>query len=263
VLLIVRPSGSKYFAARQMLQALDRPFGYELVEENLPIAVPPVDPIAAELCRSAVESVIKDRDDLKKLLVSHGPEILSRNPNYRVKRKPEGGFEVEYAPDGRFADEGLEGNAGPRRIGDPEGGPFGAPPPSPSHLPPGHGVFGEPGTPGDAGSSAVTQAPHFTGDAPSPGQGEKLFSDPPDSPLFGQGEGPGSTRPDPRQPRLLPEEILRRSQGQVPYHAGSDSFVPPAPTSAPFDEEAGQPNGTGNSGTDSTGSEEAGTNGQE
>ncbi len=107
VLLIVRPSGSKYYAARQLLDALDRPFGYELVEENLPIEIPPRDPVAAELCRTAVEAVLREREDFKKLLASHGPEILSRNPNYRVKRKPEGGFEVEYAPDGKFAEDGF------------------------------------------------------------------------------------------------------------------------------------------------------------
>ncbi|MCA9071732.1 MAG: hypothetical protein KDA84_22550, partial [Planctomycetaceae bacterium] len=100
VLLIVRPSGSKFYAARQLLEALDRPFGYELVEETLPLDVPPVDPVAAELLRKAVASTLKEREDLKQLLAAHGAEMLSRNPKYRVIRKPGGGYDVEYAPQG-------------------------------------------------------------------------------------------------------------------------------------------------------------------
>lgn len=228
VLLIVRPSGSKYFAARQLLEALDRPFGYELVEENLPIQVPPVDPVAAELCRSAVEATLKERADLKQLLANHGPEVLSRNPNYRVIRKPEGGFDVEYSPDGKFTDP-AQGNMGPPQIGNNQGGMFPSPTPPGTVDPKSHGVFGDSNQSRDPRMPLISQVPHHTGDgAQQPAQKFEPFTQ----------EDPGFVQPrpsagDPNQPRLLPDDIIRRSQGQVPYTQGQQSFLPPAPADPP------------------------------
>lgn len=232
VLLIVRPSGAKYFAARQLLEALDRPFGYELVEENLPIQVPPVDPVAAELCKSAVEATLREREDLKRLLAEHGPEILSRNPNYRVIRKPEGGFDVEYSPDGKFPDQGVEGNSGQPQDGN-NPGPFGSPSSSGSGDAKSHGVFGESNPARDPRLPLISQAPHYTGDVPQEPAGPlQPFSDEPGFVQTPQGPERLGAGSDPKQPRLLPEDIIRRSQGQVPYTDGRQSFMPPAPSEA-------------------------------
>lgn len=65
VLLIVRPSGTVgYYVARQMLDALGQPFGYELVSEDMQLQYPPTDPAAAKACQAAIDAVLQDRDQL-------------------------------------------------------------------------------------------------------------------------------------------------------------------------------------------------------
>ena len=44
-----------------------------------------------------------------------GRKLLSRNPKYRVIRKPGGGFEVEYDPNGHPGDGRLRRRTGPIR----------------------------------------------------------------------------------------------------------------------------------------------------
>ncbi len=73
VMLIVRPSGAEFFNARNLLAALDRPVGYELLEENLPLDLPEVDPNAAEACRQAIANLQTQRRQLRQLLVDRGP----------------------------------------------------------------------------------------------------------------------------------------------------------------------------------------------
>ena len=223
VLLIVRPSGAKYYAAKQLLDALDRPFGYELVEESLPIDIPPKDPIAAELCKNAVADTLKERNDLKKLIASHGPEALSRNPNYRVIRKPQGGFEVEYSPDGKFREQ--ESGSGRSPFGGNNENPFGGPS-SPGN--PGN-ISGNP--PGGSRSPLVSPlpGPSSTGSQAGEAIGRDAAMG---SRRPGSDADPGGTPSDPRQPRLLPEDIIRRSQGQRPYQGdpGSGGGFPRAET---------------------------------
>ena len=72
VMLIVRPSGAEFFNARNLLAALDRPIGYELLEENLPLDVPEADPKAAESVRQAIANLKTQRRQLRQLLVDRG-----------------------------------------------------------------------------------------------------------------------------------------------------------------------------------------------
>ncbi|WP_166825247.1 hypothetical protein [Thalassoroseus pseudoceratinae] len=72
VMLIVRPSGAEFFNARNLLAALERPIGYELLEENLPLDLPEPDPVAAETCRRAIANLMSERRQLRQLLVDRG-----------------------------------------------------------------------------------------------------------------------------------------------------------------------------------------------
>jgi len=60
VLLIVRPGGTiGFYVARKYLEALNQDYGYELVQEGTEIKWPAADPQAAEICRNAVDEVLK------------------------------------------------------------------------------------------------------------------------------------------------------------------------------------------------------------
>ncbi len=72
VMLIVRPSGAEFFNARNLLASLERPIGYELLEENLPLDLPEADPKAAEACRQAIANLKTQRRQLRQLLVDRG-----------------------------------------------------------------------------------------------------------------------------------------------------------------------------------------------
>jgi hypothetical protein len=65
VLLVVRPDGIlSFYVARMLLSQLNEPFGYELVLADQEFAWPPVDPEAARLLRSVIESMLRDRAEL-------------------------------------------------------------------------------------------------------------------------------------------------------------------------------------------------------
>ncbi len=254
VLLIVRPSGAKYYAARKLLEPLNRPFGYELVEENLPLEIPPADPVAAELCRKAVQEVLKERDDLQRMIASHGPEMLSRNPKYRVIRKPGGGFEVEYDPHAKLGGNGYGGGSDPR-LKNPLGNEgFDSPPEKdapdrsprgPFYRPYGSGSGGsplvsrlpQPGTgayPGTGTPNPRTGKPGGSSDGnfgkanlypnPNPDAKSNAFPEP-----FAASQGGRGTGLRNREPHLLPADILRRSRGQVPFSGDNASLTPSNP----------------------------------
>lgn len=270
VLLIVRPSGSKFYAARQLLEPLDRPFGYELIEENLPLDIPPIDPVAAELCRNAVESTLKEREDLKRLLAAHGAEMLSRNPKYRVIRKPGGGFDVEYAPQSPGGRIDFRNENGPPADGFPQTDRYGQPYRNapgyrsgtnrfPNSNGPGSGI-GErtppqTGSPNGIGrpSSAVPRNPFEnppgTGNRNTvPGQANGGFPNRfpnapgrfPDQRSDGGGnnfsnpsnDGNFGARTNPNEPGRLPDDIIRRSQGNVPYRPEETGSNPTGNNSA-------------------------------
>ncbi len=61
VLLLVRENGvAAYYAARTMLQSLDGETGYELLTDDLSLALPTIDPDARETCRNAVDDVLQN-----------------------------------------------------------------------------------------------------------------------------------------------------------------------------------------------------------
>ena len=65
VLLLVRPGGElAYHVARDTLSSLDHQMGYELLEANWRLELPAADPKAADVCRFAVEELLKQRADL-------------------------------------------------------------------------------------------------------------------------------------------------------------------------------------------------------
>jgi hypothetical protein len=72
VLLIVRPSGVRYYPLRLLLERLGQPFGYELLEEAQELALPASDPAAAEACRAAVERLLSQRDALLEIVGGPG-----------------------------------------------------------------------------------------------------------------------------------------------------------------------------------------------
>ncbi|MFQ5732785.1 MAG: hypothetical protein ACE5KM_12635 [Planctomycetaceae bacterium] len=62
VLLLVRPGGSvAYYAARKMLRNLGEPIGYELIEADWKLKLPPVEPRAKAVCEAAVNRVLESQ----------------------------------------------------------------------------------------------------------------------------------------------------------------------------------------------------------
>lgn len=63
VLLLVRPQGTvTYYLARKMLSEFSQPFGYELVEDALPLQFPPVDPVAKRQLELVVAQALRFRE---------------------------------------------------------------------------------------------------------------------------------------------------------------------------------------------------------
>ncbi len=63
VLMVVRPSGTlSYYRARNLLERMKAPFGYELLAEDQKLAAPPADPQATLACREAIDRAIAKRD---------------------------------------------------------------------------------------------------------------------------------------------------------------------------------------------------------
>jgi len=104
VLLLVRPSGSvAYYAARRMLQGLDQSVGYELIEADWDLHLPPADPQAKAICELAVRQSLGHRlplpRDFRKSLGSGSGDPVAAPlgaPNAKVMRfnRSTGRFEV-------------------------------------------------------------------------------------------------------------------------------------------------------------------------
>src|SRR5580704_17334522 len=63
VLMVVRPSGTlSYYRARNLLERMKAPFGYELLPEDQKLSAPPPDPQATLACREAIDRAIAKRD---------------------------------------------------------------------------------------------------------------------------------------------------------------------------------------------------------
>ena len=65
VLLLVRPKGTiSYYVARKMLSQLGDDFGYELIEDDFELQLPPADPLAKAVIQSAVADTLKNRGEM-------------------------------------------------------------------------------------------------------------------------------------------------------------------------------------------------------
>lgn len=65
VLLVVRPKGTiSYYVARKMLSQLGDDFGYELIEEDFPLQLPPADPEAKLVIRRAIAQALENRGQM-------------------------------------------------------------------------------------------------------------------------------------------------------------------------------------------------------
>ena len=63
VLLLVRPSGTiAYYVAMKMLSDLKQPHGYELIEDDTILHMPPVDAGAKAACESAIKRLLAERN---------------------------------------------------------------------------------------------------------------------------------------------------------------------------------------------------------
>jgi len=97
VLLVVRPGGSMgFYTAKRMLRSLKLPIGYELVPEGRELDLPAADPIAARLCRQAVETTLQQKDRIRSL------EPLTKSLLAQVERDRARGFGT---PPGSSAEE--------------------------------------------------------------------------------------------------------------------------------------------------------------
>lgn len=65
VLLLVRPSGTvAYYVAMKMLSELRQPHGYELIDEETELQLPPVDAGAKAACEAAVSRLLAERNQV-------------------------------------------------------------------------------------------------------------------------------------------------------------------------------------------------------
>lgn len=178
-LAIVRPGGARgFYVAQKILGRTSEQFGYELLTDDFPLAVPEVDPRARIICRTAVDRILAERD---RLLTSLRQGRLS-SPAGTVLRAGSGGADRSVraaAGSGGFSGtaEVVRGNGTATGIGgigstgvvgaDPSGGPF----------PGGAGRFGESqanggiapaGLPGNSGVPAPDLRPSAFGDDHGP-----------------------------------------------------------------------------------------------
>ncbi len=66
VLILVRPSGTiTYYIAMRMLETLQQPHGYELIEAETTLQEPIVDPAARTTCEAAVKQLLAERDSIQ------------------------------------------------------------------------------------------------------------------------------------------------------------------------------------------------------
>ena len=65
ILLVVRPKGTvAYYVARKMLSNLGDDFGYELIEEDFQLQLPPADPLAKAVIQSAIADTLRNRGEM-------------------------------------------------------------------------------------------------------------------------------------------------------------------------------------------------------
>jgi hypothetical protein len=127
VLLVVRPDGTfAYYIAMKLLSSLKQPFGYELVTDDVELALPPVDPQARELLTEA------------------------------IRRSQEQRVQMQQAGRGGFGGSGSSGSSGGRFTDESAGGGLGD-----SAGPPGGGSGQSGGKPAGAGTANGSSGRRF------------------------------------------------------------------------------------------------------
>jgi len=114
VLLLVRPSGIYgYDAARQLLAGLETSFGYELIDEKLPLASPPPDPQAVAVLKEAIQLAMESGDPaaVAGARKQVWDEELQRPVEQGRRTNPGGG---RGAP-GELPDDRIDGGGSPVR----------------------------------------------------------------------------------------------------------------------------------------------------
>jgi hypothetical protein len=114
VLLIVRPSGClSYYLARKLLAPIGANFGYELVEEDLKLAVPESDPQSRAVLRDAIEITVEAHDRVRDSFASTeggqgGPFNFGNNRRTLSRGDPSDGLEPGGQRGGRGGFGGRE-----------------------------------------------------------------------------------------------------------------------------------------------------------
>jgi len=200
VLLLVRPGGAiTYHIARKLLTNLGQPFGYELIEDDYPLYLPPPDPQAKLIAQSAIREALAERaqivgnSSLQRRLTGtviefdsfdasadDGPESLPEGSGHRSggSGNPSEPTSISPARSGLFASNSQQYGGTGRRIG-----PSGAPSPG--------------GTPGFGGTSSSSMS--GAGGAGGPASGSPSTGRIPGRPLPGHsleaGNGAGGGEP--------------------------------------------------------------------
>jgi hypothetical protein len=178
VLLIVRPSGSlAYYLARKLLAPVGANFGYELVEEDWKLAIPPPDPRASIALRDAIDVTVEARQSIRESLAARGDRKgpLSFNNNHRAISRGELPGGIESGGDGPAGGNGQgqipQGFSAARPGSQPGGVAAGRSGPArPYGDGPGSGVAG--GTERNPGQGNI----HGTGPSPGGGTGKAAQS---------------------------------------------------------------------------------------
>lgn len=94
VLLLVRPEGAaSFYAAQKLLSNLEQQFGYELIEAHVDLALPTADPQAIAACRSAVDELLRRREQVV-AAVTNAREVGDPLPSH----VPGGGRAMRFDP---------------------------------------------------------------------------------------------------------------------------------------------------------------------
>ncbi|MDB5337429.1 MAG: hypothetical protein JWN70_3048 [Planctomycetaceae bacterium] len=65
ILILVRPRGTiSYYVARKMLSQLGDDFGYELIEDDFQLQLPPADPLAKAVIQGAIKDTLRNRGEM-------------------------------------------------------------------------------------------------------------------------------------------------------------------------------------------------------
>lgn len=150
VLLLVRPSGTiSYYVAMRMLSDLKQAHGYELIEEDTVLQMPPVDAGSKAACEAAVKRLLSERDQVLRQAGNGGG-------GYGTGRGRPGGGYGNGSGGGRGGPGGSGGGAYGGGNGLADGGPGGTGPggSGPAGGSAGGGGTGGSGRSGEGGSGS-------------------------------------------------------------------------------------------------------------